>query len=131
MAGKKRANGGMSKREAVRRALADLGPDTAPMRLQGHIRDKYGIEMTTDHISTEKGNLRKKETAGAKPAATKPAAPQPAAQASAARTVEPMKPAASVQSRDAIGLADLEAVKGLLDRVGATSLRKLIDLMAR
>jgi hypothetical protein len=109
----------LTKREAVRRALADLGPDATPTQMQGHIKKKFGIKMTTDHISTEKGNLRKQQGA---------ASPPP--QASAARTVEPKKPAP--QSGDAaIGLADIEAVKDLMERMGADSLKKLIDVMAR
>jgi hypothetical protein len=132
MAGKKRADGGMSKREAVRRALADLGPDATPTQLQPHIREKYGIDMTTDHISTEKGNLRKKAGA-AKRGATKTLASKPPAQASVARQSEPEKPAAQAKAAggDAIGLDDIEAVKGLVERVGAANLKKLIEVMAR
>jgi hypothetical protein len=112
MAAKKTAKGGMTKREAVRRALADLGPDATPTQMQGHIREKFGIDMTPNHISTEKGNLRKHQGAA-----------KPPPQASAARTVELAKPA--------IGLADIEAVKDLMERMGADSLKKLIDVMAR
>jgi hypothetical protein len=101
----------LTKREAVRRALGDLGPDATPTQMQGHIRSKYGIDMTPNHISTEKGNLRKQQGA---------ASPPP--QASAARTVEPKTPA--------IALHDIKAVKDLVGRVGADSLKKLIDVMA-
>jgi hypothetical protein len=102
----------LTKREAVRRAIADLGPDATPTQMQGHIKRKFGIKMTTDHISTEKGNLRKQQGAA-----------KPPPQASAARTVEPKKPA--------IALHDIKAVKDLVERVGADSLKKLIDLLAR
>jgi hypothetical protein len=112
----------LTKREAVRRALADLGPDATPTQMQGHIREKFGIEITTNHISTEKGNLRKKKGVSKRPGA------KPAAQVAAARTVGPEKLAAAPP---AIGMEDIEAVKGLLERVGATSLKKLIDVMAR
>jgi hypothetical protein len=95
----------LTKREAVRRAIADLGRDAMPLQLQGHIRSKYGIEMSADHISVEKRKTLLKEAASAKPA------PQ--------------------GNGEAIGLADIEAVKNLLERVGADSLKKLINVMAR
>jgi hypothetical protein len=91
--GKARA-GGMTKREAVRRALADLGEDAPPTQLQGHIREKFGIEMTTDHISTEKGAIRKE--AAAKATAIKSVSRTPAARRSAqpsAGEVEPKESA--------------------------------------
>jgi hypothetical protein len=124
MAKKKKGKGGIGKREAVRRALVDLGQDATPSQMQGHIRSKYGIEMTAAHISTEKGNIRRKA-----------AAPKQPAQTSAAHTVVPEKPApepvAAKPEGAAIGLGDIEAVKGLVGRVGAASLKKLIDVLAR
>jgi hypothetical protein len=100
----------LTKREAVRRAIADLGPDAMPLQLQGHIRSKYGIEMSPDHISVEKRRTQLEAAKGKTAAAAKPA-PQ--------------------ENGEAIGLADIEAVKDLVERVGADSLKKLIDVMAR
>jgi hypothetical protein len=76
--------------------------------------------MTLDHISTYKGEIRKEkghtETAVTKhPAVAKP---------------EPKKPTPAHKS-DGISLNDIETVKGLVERVGANSLKKLIDVMAR
>jgi hypothetical protein len=51
--------------------------------------------------------------------------PQPAAQKH-----EPKKPASGPKGH-AIGLQDIDTVKDLVERVGAGSLRKLIDVMAR
>ncbi len=130
---KKAPAAGMSKREAVKRALADLGRDATPSQLQPHIREKFDIEMTTDHISTEKGNILRKAQAAAKPTAAKPLA----VQKSAAREVEPKEATPQPQTEptapqgDGISLGDIEAVKGLVERVGADSLKKLIDVLAR
>jgi hypothetical protein len=125
--------GGMTKQEAVRHALADLGRDAKPAQLHGHIKDKFGIDMTTDHISTAKGIILKQEARQAKPAAQRPTA-KPPAQASAASKTKPEKPApkkAATPQSNGIGLEDIEAAKGLVERVGADSLRKLIDVLAR
>jgi hypothetical protein len=61
------------------------------------------------------------------------AAARPPAQASAARTAEQEEPVPQPQDNGkAIGLANIEAVKDLVERVGATSLKnKLIDVLAR
>jgi hypothetical protein len=119
---------GITKQEAVRRALAELGRDAKPTQMQGHIREHYGLEMTVGHISTAKGDILRK----AKPAAAKPAQ-HAAARAGEPRKAEPtpsVRPAPAPQAK-AIGLDDIEAVKGLLERVGAPALRRLIDVMAR
>jgi hypothetical protein len=46
MASKK--NGGMTKLEAVRRALSELGNDAKPTQIKGFVKECFGIEMTTD-----------------------------------------------------------------------------------
>jgi hypothetical protein len=113
----------------VRRALAELGRDAMPLRIKGFVKDHYGLEMTTSHISTAKGDILRK---------AKPTAPKPAVKQSVESKSEPETPAPRPQGRsapapqaDAIGLDDIEAVKGLLERVGAPALRRLIDLMSR
>ena len=59
----------LSKMEAVQRALTTLGADAKPLELQSHIKSSYGIAMSTDHISTYKGDIaRKKAKAAAKAA---------------------------------------------------------------
>jgi hypothetical protein len=126
-ASKEAPSGGISKQEAVRQALADLGRDATPTQMQGHIKEKFGIEMTTNHISTAKGQILRK-----KPRKT---APKPLVQQAAASTSEPppqTEPAPQAHAASAaISLADIEAVKDLVDRVGAPSLKKLIDVIAR
>src|SRR3954447_15144913 len=94
--------GGITKIEAVRQALAELGKDASLARLQGHIRDRLRIEMTTNHISDARGKILRKE-AGKGKAARKPAdrkegakeAPgEPQARKPAARKPQARKPAA-------------------------------------
>src|SRR4051812_1310619 len=72
---------GMSKMEAVKKALAALGKEAKPTVIQGYVKSKFNIEMSTDHISTYKGEIARKAKGGAKPAAPvkKAAAPKVAA----------------------------------------------------
>jgi hypothetical protein len=118
----KKAQGGITKQEAVRRALAELGHDAKPTQIQGWVKEKYAIEMGTDHISTAKGQILS-EAGKRKPAAV--------AQPSAAQNSEPREQGRPTPRGNAIGLDDIEAVKGLVGRVGADSLKKLVDLLAR
>src|SRR3954468_12436301 len=73
----------ISKKEAVRRSLARLGKDAMPVDIQADIREQFGIEMGTGHISTTKGELRRaareKKHKGAKQAAKPEAKGEPAA----------------------------------------------------
>src|SRR5439155_11962574 len=72
---------GMSKKEAVRRALAELGSDAKPSAMQPWIKQQFGIDMSTNHISASKGEIqsKSKKAGKAKPAAKKSAAPKAAA----------------------------------------------------
>jgi hypothetical protein len=117
--------GGMTKVEAVRQALAELGPDAKPTQIQGHVKDKFGIEMSKDHISVTKRSLLKK--AGKKPPTQRSAARQ----AGKKQVLTPPVQPTPTPRGTSIGLDDIEAVKGLLERVGAASLHKLIDVLAR
>jgi len=42
----------ITKMEAVRRAWRALGKDAKPAQMKGFIKNRFGIDMTTDHIST-------------------------------------------------------------------------------
>jgi hypothetical protein len=119
--------GSMTKKEAVRQALADLGPDAKPTQLQDHIKKKFSIDMTRGHIAVTKREIR---NAAAGKKKTRGKAKKTPAQGWAARQVEAAPLARAEGATQRVGLDDVEAVKGLLDRLGASSLRRLIDLMA-
>jgi hypothetical protein len=104
----------LTKMEAVRRALAKMGRKAKPSALQPYIRTTFGIEMSTDHISTYKGNILNKK------------AKQPAAPAAPAS-----KPRAPRASGGSVLLEDVLTAKALLDRIGAERLRVLIDGLAK
>jgi hypothetical protein len=126
----------MSKKAAVVEGLSELGGHATPTQLRQHIKGHYGIDMTLKHISTAKAKINKEANAH-RSVATKPAAKSPTKLPSAHNTVssgELPKRGATAPKRathSSISLHDIEAIKDLLERVGASSLRKLIDVMAR
>jgi hypothetical protein len=111
----------ITKTEAVRRSLQKLGPDATPTEVQKDVKKRFGIDMTTDHISTTKSQLRK-EASKNKPAQkqeeTKPVAAPPAK-------------AASNGKGTAVEMQDVLTLKDLVRRVGAAHLKTLIDVMSR
>jgi hypothetical protein len=112
--------GGLTKIEAVKRALSKLGRDASRPDIQKFVKGNYGLQITLDHISTCKGELRKRKGPAKTAVAQQPAAAKP----------EPKKQASGPKA-NGISLDDIETVKDLVERVGAGSLRKLIDVMAR
>ena len=53
-----------TKKDAVRRALTELGNNAMPVAIQGWIKDNLGIEMTAGHVSTTKGEILRKAGRG-------------------------------------------------------------------
>ena len=132
----KKSNGGITKKEAVRKALEALGRDAKPAQLQPYIKQTFGIDMTPGHITTAKGEILRGKGQGAQAkagAAPKPQAPATAPEPPArqpARAPAGASGAGGGGGSGRISLEDLQTVKGLLGRVGADTLRTLIDLLA-
>jgi hypothetical protein len=114
----KKANGGITKIEAVRQALGKLGKDASRPDIQKFVKDNYGHQMTLDHISNCRGELRKRK-GSSKTAVSQ----QPAAQKQ-----EPKKPATGPKA-NSISLTDIETVKDLVERVGAGSLKGCLQMV--
>ncbi len=51
----------ITKLEAVRRALNAMGRAATPSQMKPYIKENFGIEMTTGHISTSKGSILHKK----------------------------------------------------------------------
>jgi hypothetical protein len=140
--------GGMTKAEAIRQAIAHLGKDAKPLELRAHIKNTFGIDITTDHISAVKTEIIRKMSSGAKPAPVKAVARTTTAPKLAAKKQASKKPAAkelpapAPQAKPAptgasngkasgtVALADVATVKALLGRVGPTNLKTLIEVLA-
>ena len=131
-----KAADGMSKKAAVEKGLGDLGNTATPTQLQQHIRERYGIDMDLGHISSAKTKIL--NAAGQ----NKPAVPKPAVTKIPSQRADSQKPAVKKEGSEktvmpqgggaqGISLEDIETVKDLVERVGAASLKKLIDVMAR
>jgi hypothetical protein len=121
------ATGGISKQEAVRKALTALGKTATASAIQKYVKDTFNLDMTIDHIYTAKSSALKK----GKKKKGKGRGKQSAAPVAAAPSEPQVKPApAARKSAGGVSLADIEAVKGLLGRVGADNLKALADLLA-
>jgi uncharacterized membrane protein len=150
---KKAAAGRINKMEAVRRAMKKLGIDAGRQEIHDEVKKEFGIDMSLDHISTYRGEIRRKATAkpaGAavtnmtKPAAPKPAAPKPAApkpatalkaaapKPAALKAAAPATPAAgNGETPHGISLTDIQLAKDLLGRIGVDELKTLLDLLVK
>jgi hypothetical protein len=109
----------ISKQEAVRRALAELGNDTTPTVIQGLVKERFAIEMSKDHISVCKGKiLRNRPAKGKKATKQKVAAQSPAT-------------SSAVPSKGVIAVEDVLIVKELTGRLGPDQLLTLIGALAK
>jgi hypothetical protein len=118
---KKRKRKKISKAEAVRRSLADLGPDAKPKDIQADIKKRFRIKMTTDHISTSKGDAIRKGLVGEPTAEKKRPGRKPKSETADAANGKGA----------AIEVEDIVAVKTLVQKLGAESLRSLIDALTK
>jgi len=130
--------GGMSKKEAVKRVLADKGPGLKPPEISDEVKRRFNIDLTVGTAKTYKRDILAKGAKGssAKPTAKKAAAAKkPAAtQASAAKKTPPAAKAATAQAAagaSGYNLSDIQSTRNLLARIGAGRLRELVDVLAR
>jgi hypothetical protein len=122
------ATSGVTKQDAVRRALAALGKKATAKDIQKFVKDTFNLDMTIDHVYNAKSNVLGKGKKKAKKLKVKqPAPPEPGA------AVKPPVQPAPVAHKPAGGirLEDIEAVKSLLGRVGADNLKALVEMLAR
>jgi hypothetical protein len=108
----------ITKKEAVRRALATLGKKAKPLAIQGWIKDNLHLDLTTAHISTTKGELLRKPTK--KPSGSKPAV-----------LAEPAMAAVKGATEKGVQMDDILKLKELVGRVGPKHLHILIDVMSK
>lgn len=102
---------GPNKAQLVRDAMAVLGGAAKPLAIQKEIKDKSGVDMSTQMISTYKSNMAKKGKGKKAKAAGRPAKED--------------RPAGKMNIAD-----DLIMLRKLVGRLGATQLHQLIDVLA-
>jgi hypothetical protein len=102
----------ISKMEAVRRALADLGSDAMPVGIQKHIKEKFGVQMDPNMISNYKSAIK---AAGKSAIIRSPAA------------------LAKTRTKAAGGITpeDVRAVKELVGKIGADQVRQLAEVLGK
>src|SRR5260370_11776630 len=76
---------GISKMDAVRRALFELGKEAKPLEIQKFIKSRFGVSMDPNMISTYKSTVNKKS------AATSGLTQKPKTQAAPFRTAGPAR----------------------------------------
>jgi hypothetical protein len=99
----------ISKKEAVRRALAELGTDAPLARLQAQIKSKFGFDLSTNHISSAKSDILREPASPAKPVAAP--APVGATPSAPAATPAP-RPAAPARTNGVSRLQKKSGAKG-------------------
>jgi hypothetical protein len=134
--------GGISKMEAVRQAMGELGNAATRTEIQKFVEDRFGIEMNLDVVSSYKAFVasQAKKTIASTPE-PKPVVQQPAAATKKApkkrkRSKAAPKPVAIVTTAPSvkatgIALNDIQTVKELVKRVGVNTLKGLIDLFSK
>jgi hypothetical protein len=115
-------SGGVSKMDAVREALRQLGSDAKPAQIQGFIKEQFGHEMTLDHISNYKSDIRRKSGKG-KRRGRKPG-PKPAAATAP-------KAAANSRRRSHLSIQEADTLRRLLRDVEPGALKGMIDVLSR
>jgi hypothetical protein len=94
----------LSKKEMVQRALKALGPDAKPAKIHKWVLRKFKVDMSPNHISSYKSQLRGPDE---RPAPT----------------------GRNGASAEDVRIKDIQTLKELSDRLGPKKFRSLIDLL--
>ena len=111
-----------SKVHAVELALEKLGWDAMPADIRKHVREKYGLEMTTAHIGVNKTNILRRRGVIAGPAGSAATATQPRVKRAYRRSVN-KGPFVSIES--------LDTIRGLLKQYDAETLLKIGEIVEK
>jgi hypothetical protein len=114
---------GMSKMDGVRNALAALGNDAQPIQIRSYVKEKFGMEMSTAHVSNYKTAIMRKQPVKASHTKVKLLKKPAAAKAAPGRKPTGVK--------SGFNIDDLETVKALVVRVGQNNLKTLIGLFGK
>jgi hypothetical protein len=98
----------ITKLEAVRRALSELGNDAKPLDIQKHIKGKFGVNMDPSMISNYKSSLK-----------------------GAGKSRMIRKPGGRAATAGGLTLQDIQAVKELTDRIGGDKVRELAEVLSK
>lgn len=103
-----------SKMDGVQRALSTLGNDAKPLRIQEWLKETYKIKMPVSTISNYKSTILGGAGKKGRPGKRKGG-----------------RPKGSQSTAGGITVQDIEAVKALVDRMGAEKVRDLAQVLAK
>jgi hypothetical protein len=110
---------GISKMESVRRAIKELGKDAMPLDIQSFLKSNFGLAMTAAHISNYKTDILRKRSGRGRMKKV------------IVRKAWGKKTMKMSKNGQTLNFEDIEAVKGLVGRVGGETLMNLIDLLGK
>jgi len=119
----KKAAGGVNKMDAVRQIIAKNGKDTMPLEIVNLANSEHGVGLTLGTASNYKTAILKKLGSSGKPKAKK--GPKPGWKKPAAGTNGTTRRAGS------ISIHDIEAVKKLVEQMGAEKVEQLALVLAK
>ncbi len=96
-------DGKVTQKVMVKAALDEKGWKTSPLELQACIKEKYNVELAPNIISNYKSVIKKEGGKGAK------RGPKP-------------------KQKGGVQFADLEAVQGMVSRLGSDQVKKLVEM---
>jgi hypothetical protein len=102
---KSKGEKGTSRMEMVRQALADLGANAKPLALQEQIKAKHGETLPTQIISNYKFQINNRKSS------------RPAGRGRRAASAGTLK------------VEDFQMIRGLVSRLGADQVKKLVEVV--
>lgn len=113
--------GGISKIDAVRQIIGTHGKDTMPVEIVKFAKAEHGVKLTPGTASNYKTTVLKELVSGGKPKAKK--GPKPGWK----------KTPSNGTARNGAGISihDIEAVKKLVEQVGADKVEQLARVLAK
>jgi hypothetical protein len=109
----------INKRQAVREALEGMGMDASPAAIQSHLREKLGLDLSTNMISSYKSQIRSQ--AGLRSTRRRRGRPRGMGGAQSSGRM----------ATEGITLKDLRTLKEIADRLGVNRLRDLFDILCQ
>jgi hypothetical protein len=117
----------ITKQEAVRRVMVEFGLDVSPKDIVKHVKEKFGLDMTIDHVYVARGVAKRELTGkkGKKKAGRGRKAP------TVATTIASKAKAGTGNGATKISLEDIHTLQELTHRIGAQPLKELIAMLAK
>ncbi|OAI50724.1 hypothetical protein AYO44_05500 [Planctomycetaceae bacterium SCGC AG-212-F19] len=105
----------LNKMDAMRQTVAKLGKDASAKDLQDHLKKDHGVDMSTEMVYTYKANVVR-ELGGKRKGKR--------------RGPKPGKKAPVSNGAGGITMQDIEAVKAIVDRLGAEKVSQLAGVLS-